>query len=477
MHKLSLAVFCVIAARTSQRALAGEPNAGITVEDFRKVCVATHALGAVKSLSEAIAGRVKEATASARGVGEELEGQLRIKRSARQLVTQLAPSCIDSSEGKTAQMNASALVVCAADAINKAAVKLKQEADTAAAEAVDGKKEGDTAIARLASAIGKGSNAWLSTAQPIWQESLKLAMIYLCNNANDGPHGCGTTAGTNCPCVPTGYTAPARNGEKSSVETTPKIIHTGRQNKDGSADTGEWTKLTNSAVVTEHELKTNLNAAMRICEALEGNTTHHLNTADTIEQTIGTLLRAMKRNDAEGATRCLGHMDTDEGCDGSSGEKGACICYKPKGGNTTAISWASKALTAVHALRSLLRTEKQAAQLTTIAAAWAAKQEHTQQQHTIGQPRTRRTDETAREHTSTPTASPRDNSQKHQQNDSTEQQTGDGARAQCEKDGGTWDPKEHACNNTAKQDTTHTRRTLDAALTLATLALTASAWR
>ncbi|KAH8618970.1 hypothetical protein ERJ75_000221300 [Trypanosoma vivax] len=69
MHKLALAVFCVIAARTSQRALAGEPNAGITVEDFRKVCVATHALGAVKSLSEAIAGRVKEATASARGWG------------------------------------------------------------------------------------------------------------------------------------------------------------------------------------------------------------------------------------------------------------------------------------------------------------------------------------------------------------------------------------------------------------------------
>ncbi|KAH8618972.1 hypothetical protein ERJ75_000221500 [Trypanosoma vivax] len=122
MHKLALAVFCVIAARTSQRALAGEPNAGITVEDFRKVCVATHALGAVKSLSEAIAGRVKEATASARGVGEELEGQLRIKRSARQLVTQPAPSCIDASEGETAKKNASALVVCAADAINKAAV-------------------------------------------------------------------------------------------------------------------------------------------------------------------------------------------------------------------------------------------------------------------------------------------------------------------------------------------------------------------
>ncbi|KAH8607632.1 hypothetical protein ERJ75_001394800 [Trypanosoma vivax] len=153
MHKLALAVFCVIAARTSQRSLAGEPDAGITVEDFRKVCVATHALGAVKSLSEAIAGRVKEVTASARGVGEELEGQLRIKRSARQLVTQLAPSCIDASEEETAQKNASALVVCAADAINKAAVRLKQEADTAAAEAVDGKKEGGTALARLASAI------------------------------------------------------------------------------------------------------------------------------------------------------------------------------------------------------------------------------------------------------------------------------------------------------------------------------------
>ncbi|CCD21529.1 variant surface glycoprotein, (VSG), putative [Trypanosoma vivax Y486] len=478
MHKLALAVFCVIAARTSQRALAGEPNAGDTVEDFRKVCVATHALGAVKSLSEAIAGRVKEATASARGVGEELEGQLRIKRSARQLVTQLAPSCLDSSEEERAQKNASALVVCAADATNKAAVKLKQEADTAAAEAVDGKKEGGTALARLASAIGTGSNnGWTGNAQPIWQESLKLAMIYLCNNANSGPNGCGTTTGTNCPCVPPGYTAKNSNGERSSVETTPKIIHTGRKNKDGAKDSGEWTKLKQSAAVTEAELKTNLNAAMRICEALEGTTTHHLNTADTIEQTISTLLRAMKRNDAEGATRCLGHMHTDEGCDGSSGEKGACICYKPTRGNTTEISWASKALTAVHALRSLLRTEKQAEQLNTLAAAWAGTQEHTQQQHGAGQPRTRRTAATAREHTSTPTASPRDNSQQHQQNDSTEQQTEDGARGQCEKDGGTWDPKEHACNNTAKKDTTHTRRTLDAALTLATLALTASAWR
>ncbi|KAH8612326.1 hypothetical protein ERJ75_000901400 [Trypanosoma vivax] len=102
MHKLALAVFCVIVARTSQRALAGEPNAGDTVEDFRKVCVATHALGAVKSLSEAIAGRVKEATASARGWGGA-RGRLRIKRSARQLVTQLAPSCLDSSEEETAR--------------------------------------------------------------------------------------------------------------------------------------------------------------------------------------------------------------------------------------------------------------------------------------------------------------------------------------------------------------------------------------
>ncbi|KAH8603736.1 hypothetical protein ERJ75_001791600 [Trypanosoma vivax] len=478
MHKLALAVFCVIAARTSQRALAGEPNAGDTVEDFRKVCVATHALGAVKSLSEAIAGRVKEATASARRVGEELEGQLRIKRSARQLVTQLAPSCLDSSEEETAQKNASALVVCAADTTNKEAEKLKQRADTAAAEAVDGKREGERALARLASAIGKGSNnGWTGNAQPIWQESLRIAMIYLCNNADDAPNGCGTTTGTNCPCVPPGYTAKNSNGERSSVETTPKIIHTGRKNKDGAKDSGEWTKLKQSAVVTEAELKTNLNAAMRICEALEGTTTHHLNTADTIEQTISTLLRAMKRNDAEGATRCLGHMHTDEGCDGSSGEKGACICYKPTGGNTTEISWASKALTAVHALRSLLRTEKQAEQLNTLAAAWAGTQEHTQQQHGAGQPRTRRTAATAREHTSTPTARPRDNSQQHQQNDSTEQQTEDGARGQCEKDGGTWDPKEHACNNTAKKDTTHTRRTLDAALTLATLALTASAWR
>ncbi|CCD18936.1 variant surface glycoprotein, (VSG), putative, partial [Trypanosoma vivax Y486] len=355
MHKLALAVFCVIAARTSQRALAGEPNAGDTMEDFRKVCVATHALGAVKSLSEAIAGREKEATASARGVGEELEGQLRIKRSARQLVTQPAPSCIDASEEGTQQKNASALVVCAADAINKAAVKLKQEADTAAAEAVDGKKEGDTALARLASAIGTASNnVWHSTTEPIWQESLKLAMIYLCNNANTGSNGCGTTTGTNCPCVPTGFTAKNSNNARSSVETAPQIIHTGKTATDGTEGTGQWTQLKNSAAVTEAQLKTNLNAAMRICEALEGTTTHHLNTADTIEQTISTLLRAMKRSDAQGATRCLGHMHTTAGCDGSSGEKGQCICYKPKGGNTTAISWASKALTAVHALRSLL---------------------------------------------------------------------------------------------------------------------------
>ncbi|KAH8607601.1 hypothetical protein ERJ75_001396200 [Trypanosoma vivax] len=110
MHKLALAVFCVIAARTSQRALAGEPNAGITVEDFRKVCVATHALGAVKSLSEAIAGRVKEATASARGVGEELEGQLRIKRSARQTGDTTGTFLHRCHEEGTAQKNASALV-------------------------------------------------------------------------------------------------------------------------------------------------------------------------------------------------------------------------------------------------------------------------------------------------------------------------------------------------------------------------------
>ncbi|CCD19685.1 variant surface glycoprotein, (VSG), putative, (fragment) [Trypanosoma vivax Y486] len=302
-------------------------------------------------------------------------------------------------------------------------------------------------------------------------------MIYLCNNANSGSNGCGTTTGTNCPCVPDGYTAKNSDGQRSAVEQTPQIIHTGKRATDGSADSGQWTQLKNSGAVTEQQLKTNLNAAMRICETLEGNTTHHLNTADTIEQKITTLLRAMKRSDAAGATRCLGHMDKTAGCDGSTGEKGACICYKPKGGNTTEISWASKALTAVHALRSLLRTEKQAAQLTTLAAAWAGTQEHTQQQHEAGQPHTRRTNATARKHTSTPTASPRDNSQKHQQNDSTDQQTEAGARAQCDKDGGTWDPKEHACNNTAKKDTAHTRRTLDAALTLATLALTASAWR
>ncbi|KAH8607591.1 hypothetical protein ERJ75_001397100 [Trypanosoma vivax] len=376
------------------------------------------------------------------------------------------------------QKNASALVVCAAEAINKAAVQLKQEADGAAAEAVDGKEEGGTALARLASAIRSNKHdGWHSNAKPIWQESLKLALIYLCNNAHTGSNGCGTTGGTNCPCVPTGFTARASDNARSSVETAPQIIHTGTEATDATEDSGQWTKIGQSAEVTEAQLKTNLNAAMRICEALEGTTAHHLNTADTIAQTISTLLRAIKRADAAGATRCLGHMDKTAGCEGSSGEKGACICYKPKGGNTTAISWASKALTAVHALRSLLRTEKRAAHVNTLAAAWAGTQEHTHQQHTNGQPRTRRTAATAREHTSTPTASPRDNSQQHQQNDSTDQQTGDGARAQCEKDGGTWDPKEHACNNTAKKDTTHTRRTLDAALTLATLALTASAWR
>ncbi|CCD21073.1 variant surface glycoprotein, (VSG), putative [Trypanosoma vivax Y486] len=482
MHKLALAVFCVSAARTSQRALAGEPNAGDTVEDFRKVCAATHALGAVKSLSEAIAGRVKEVTEGARRVGEELECQLRIKRSARQLVAKLAPSCIDSSEAETAQKNASALVVCAADAINGEAVKLKNTAGTAAAEVIDGNKdgkvEGGAALARLWSAISRGTNnAWDGQAHKMRGSGLAIAMIYLCNNANPDPNGCGTSGGRNCPCVPQGFTAKTSDEERSTVETTPRIIHTGRQNKDGKKDSGEWTKLTHNTRMTAEELRTNLGAAKRICDALEDTTKQNLNTADTIEQTVTALVRAMKRTDEEGEARCLGRMDEANGWDGSSGEKGACICYKTPGKNTTAISWASKALTAVRALRSLLRTEQQAAQLNTLAAAWAGTQEHTQQQHEAGHTRTRRTAATAREHTSTPTASPRDNSHKHQQNDSTDQQTEDGARAQCEKDGGTWDPKEHACNNTAKKDTTHTRRTLDAALTMATLALTASAWR
>ncbi|KAH8607639.1 hypothetical protein ERJ75_001395700 [Trypanosoma vivax] len=414
MHKLALAVFCVIAARSSQRALAGEPNAGDTVEDFRKVCAATHALGAVKSLSEAIAGRVKEVTEGARRVGEELECQLRIKRSARQLVAKLAPSCIDSSEAETAQKNASALVVCAADAINGEAVKLKNTAGTAAAEVIDGNKdgkvEGGAALARLWSAISRGTNnAWDGQAHKMRGSGLAIAMIYLCNNANPDPNGCGTSGGRNCPCVPQGFTAKTSDEERSTVETTPRIIHTGRQNKDGKKDSGEWTKLTHNTRMTAEELRTNLGAAKRICDALEDTTKQNLNTADTIEQTVTALVRAMKRTDEEGEARCLGRMDEANGWDGSSGEKGACICYKTPGKNTTAISWASKALTAVRALRSLLRTEQQAAQLNTLAAAWAGTQEHTQQ-HTNRPPRTRRTAATAREHTSTPTASPRDNS-------------------------------------------------------------------
>ncbi|KAH8618224.1 hypothetical protein ERJ75_000298300 [Trypanosoma vivax] len=478
MHKLALAVFCVAAARTSQRALAGEPNAGDTVEDFRKVCVATHALGAVKSLSEAIAGRVKDNTASARGVGTELEGQLRISRSARHLVTQLSPSCTDNSRQENATKNASWLVVCAAKEIAEKADQLKNKADSAARDAIEGDKGRAKQLDGLAPAIARGPNAvWGHEARKVWDNGLETAIIYLCNNANTGGKGCGTTDGTHCPCVPKGFTAKTGTGTQSSIETTGKIIHTGSPKTDGKEGTGQWRVDKNTAKVSAEELKTNLNAAMRTCEALEDTRTHQLNTADTIEQTISTLLRAMKRTAGSPEERCLGGMHTDEGCDGSSGEKGACICYKPTGGNTTEISWASKALTAVHALRSLLRTEKQAAHVTTLASAWFGTQEHTQQQHTTGQPRTRRTAATAREHTSTPTASPRDNRQQHQQNDSTDQQTEYEARAQCEKDGGTWDPKEHASNNTAKRDTTHTRRTLDAALTLATLALTASAWR
>ncbi|KAH8607621.1 hypothetical protein ERJ75_001395300 [Trypanosoma vivax] len=194
MHKLALAVFCVIAARTSQRALAGEPNAGDTVEDFRKVCVATHALGAVKSLSEAIAGRVKEVTASARGVGTELEGQLRIKRSAMHLVAKLAPTCIDDSRQDNATRNASEIVVCAADAIADKADKMKNAAETHVRAAIEGRQGRQAQLTGLATAMAtESSGGWGRQARAVWDNGLETAMIYLCNNAHSGSNGCGTT--------------------------------------------------------------------------------------------------------------------------------------------------------------------------------------------------------------------------------------------------------------------------------------------
>ncbi|KAH8615607.1 Trypanosomal VSG domain [Trypanosoma vivax] len=241
-----------------------------------------------------------------------------------------------------------------------------------------------TNTARMGDEAGKGDNtapgfvpiAAQSAAQFAWTEpalgdaasaGIAETMIYLCNDHTGGSsNGCGSTAGTTCPCAPTKWVV------KNGAGSKPTELQTGTN----------WNALKESTgdANTADKVKTNWDTAKKICEA----TTHAPQRTRTVStkirhaatQLATRILHAENIATQHTTLLCLG-TSSGTGCAGAGGQE-TCICYTEGGtaiNNVTEIPFIKAALEAAEKLEQIEHDYEAALRL---KSAWLTTNGHTQ---------------------------------------------------------------------------------------------------
>ncbi|CCD20411.1 hypothetical protein, conserved in T. vivax, (fragment), partial [Trypanosoma vivax Y486] len=192
-------------------------------------------------------------------------------------------------------------------------------------------------------------------------------MIYLCNDHTGGSNnGCGSTAGTTCPCAPKKWVV------KNGAGSKPTEIG-GLQ---------DWNALKGStgAADTPDKVKTNWDTAKKICEA----TTHAPQRTRTVStqirhsatQLATRILHAENIATQRATLLCLGTSGGGS-CDGAGGQE-TCICYTEGGtaiANVTEIPFIKAALEAAAKLEQIEHDYEAALRL---KSAWLTTNGHAQ---------------------------------------------------------------------------------------------------
>ncbi|KAH8615601.1 Trypanosomal VSG domain [Trypanosoma vivax] len=215
-----------------------------------------------------------------------------------------------------------------------------------------------------------------SAAQFAWHEpqlgdaasaGIAATMIYLCNDHKGGSsNGCGSTAGTDCPCAPKKWVV------KNGAGSKPTELQTGTN----------WNALKESTgdANTADKVKTNWDTAKKICEA----TTHAPQRTRTVStkirhaatQLATRILHAENIATQHTTLLCLG-TSSGTGCAGAGGQE-TCICYTEGGtaiNNVTEIPFIKAALEAAEKLEQIEHDYEAALRL---KSAWLTTNGHTQ---------------------------------------------------------------------------------------------------
>ncbi|CCD20072.1 hypothetical protein, conserved in T. vivax [Trypanosoma vivax Y486] len=342
----------------------GEAAAGGTAGDFRAACELFRVLGMALEAGRRMGNATSKALDWLRGEVAKKQGGLSCERAAPEML----PMC-RAAEGEdtgSAQQGISAPTYKQTQAARSEA--LEKLTNTA--------RMGDEAGAEDKTAPGFVAIAAQSAAQFAWHEpqlgdaanaGIAATMIYLCNDHKGGSsNGCGSTAGTDCPCAPKKWVV------KNGAGSKPTELQTGTN----------WNALKESTgdANTADKVKTNWDTAKKICEA----TTHAPQRTRTVStkirhaatQLATRILHAENIATQHTTLLCLG-TSSGTGCAGAGGQE-TCICYTEGGtaiNNVTEIPFIKAALEAAEKLEQIEHDYEAALRL---KSAWLTTNGHTQ---------------------------------------------------------------------------------------------------
>ncbi|CCD18494.1 hypothetical protein, conserved in T. vivax [Trypanosoma vivax Y486] len=339
-----------------------------------------------------------------------------------------------------------------------------------------------TNTARMGAEAGEEDNtapgfvaiAAQSTAQFAWSKQelgneaskgIAATMIYLCNDhTGSSTAGCGSDAGTDCPCAPKGWVVKNTGGGSK-----PRELQT--ENK--------WNALKASAGAADNEdkVKQNWVTATKICEA----TTHAPQRTSTVStqvrhsatQLATRILHAENIAEENAGLLCLG-TSSGGGCQGTQGRE-ACICYTEGGraiANVTEIPFIKAALEAAAKLEEIEHDYEAALRL---KSAWLTTNGHTkdadaEEESAEDDAHKVSTDTEAQQNSSST------NTQKVHRRGTSEapEATRQDGQA-CAAQGQQWNPRTRTCEAQGNADNTHTKDTASAHTGEHSLAQAASA--
>ncbi|CCD20925.1 hypothetical protein, conserved in T. vivax [Trypanosoma vivax Y486] len=200
--------------------------------------------------------------------------------------------------------------------------KLKELTNTARMGEAGG-REDDTAPGFKAIA-DSSSNQFAWTTQELGNATsagIAATMIYLCNeHTGTSGQGCGSTAGTTCPCAPRGWIV-----KKGRGTSKPKELQTGNNwnaLKDSDGEANDATKVAQ-----------NWDTAKKVCEATTHAPQRTRTVSTQVRHSVTQLATRILQQENIGGDNaellCLGSSQGG-GCQGTQ-RREACICYTEGG--------------------------------------------------------------------------------------------------------------------------------------------------